>query len=271
MGRRRHPFAHVDEQSDPGRWIGVLDRLRSNPQYARYKERIRALLSPQRGARYLEIGVGTGADAIDFTRRHRIEVVGADSSAAMVEEARRRGLAGAVVADAHALPFEPDAFDGAWADRTFQHLADPVRALAEVVRVVRPGGPVVVADPDYGTQVVNIPDQDLADRVLRFRAGVGNWRLGHQMPRLFTGAGLTDVRAEAVPIVITDPADLEGALGLRTWAALAVDQALLDREDAGRWEAALDEAAAGGWFLYAFCIFITAGRVTSIPPGSAPP
>jgi SAM-dependent methyltransferase len=192
-------------------------------------------------------------------------VVGVDSSAAMIDEARRRGLAHALVADAHELPFEADRFDGVWADRTCQHLAEPETALAEIVRVVRPGGVVVVADPDYGTQVVNIPDQDLAERVLRFRAGVGNWRLGHQMARLFAQSGLRDVRAEAVPIVITDPTALDRALGLRTWAGLAAEQGLLEPADVTPWEDALDEAVTGGWFLYAFCVFITAARVASPP------
>jgi SAM-dependent methyltransferase len=261
VSRPRHPFAHVDDQSDPRAWIDVLDRLRSDPLYATYKARVAELLDPVRGGRYLEVGCGTGADAIELARRCGVEVVGVDSSVAMVEEARGRGLAGAQVADAHALPFDADLFDGAWADRTFQHLADPVRAMAELARVIRPGGPVVVADPDYGTQIVNMPDQELADRVLRFRAGVGNWRLGHQMTRLFGEAGLVDVRVEAVPIVVTDPAALDNALGLRTWAGLAEAQGLLDGADVARWEAALDAAAAGGWFLYAFCVFITTGRV----------
>ena len=266
MSRPRHPFAHVDDQSDPRAWIGVLDRLRSDPLYTRYKVRVAELLEPVRGGRYLEVGSAAGADAIELARRCGVEVVGVDSSVAMVEEARRRGLAGAHVADAHALPFDAGLFDGAWADRTFQHLADPAQALAEMARVVRPGGAIVVADPDYGTQVVNIPAQDLADRVLRFRAGVGNWRLGHQMARLFAEAGLTDVRAEAVPIVVTEPSALDNALGLRTWAGLAAAQGLLDGADVTRWEAALDEAAAGGWFLYAFCVFITTGRVAPRRP-----
>ncbi len=182
MSRAWHPFAHVDDEKDPQAWIDVLDRLRADPLYARYKARVAGL-------------------------------------------------------------------------------ADPAKALAEIARVVRPGGVVVVADPDYGTQVVNVPDQDLADRVLRFRAGVGNWRLAHQMRRPFVETGLTDVRAEAVPIVITDPAALDHALGLRTWAGLAAEQGLLDHADVKAWEDAVDTAAAGGWFLYSFSLFITSGRV----------
>ena len=256
----RHPFTRVDEQSDPAVWIDVLDRLRGDLLYVGYKRRVADLLEAQPGGRFLEVGAGTGADALDVARRFQVSVVGADVSKAMVDEARRRGLADAVVADAHRLPFSSEDFDGAWADRTFQHLADPLTALTELVRVVRPGGRIVIADPDYGTQVVNIPDQDLARRVLAFRAGVGNWTLAHQMPRLFAEAGVRDIDAEAIPIVIRDPQALDNALGLRDWARLGVEQGSIGRDDAVRWESMLDASIAGGWFLYAFNIFITCGK-----------
>ena len=103
-----------------------------------------------------------------------------------------------------------DTFDGARADRTFQHLVDPVAALTEPVRVVR-----------------------LADRVLAFRAGVGHWRLAHQMRRLYVEAGLGETEAECVPIVLQEPTALDNALGLRSWAGLAYDQGLLAAHDAG--------------------------------------
>jgi hypothetical protein len=71
-----------------------------------------------------------------------------------------------------------------------------------MARVVNPGGTIVVVDPDYGTQVVDVPDQELARRVLRFQAdGVRNGTPAHQMWRLFAREGLADVHVEAAPIV----------------------------------------------------------------------
>jgi SAM-dependent methyltransferase len=174
----------------------------------------------------------------------------------------RRGLRETVVADAHALPFAPAAFDGVWADRTVQHLADPVKALGEMVRVAKPGARVVVADPDYGTQVVEGPDQELADRVLGFRArhGVRHGRLAHRMGGLFVEAGLGDVRVEAMPIVVRDPGALDNAMGLRDWAGLACAHGLVEPDEVAEWQESLDRAAANGCFLYAFSLFITAGR-----------
>jgi SAM-dependent methyltransferase len=258
--RTRHPFADVDAQDDPPAWVAVLDRLRCHPAYAAYKARGAELLEPGPEGRYLDIGCGTGADALQLAGQAGCSVAGVDRSQTMIGEARRRGLTDAVVADAPQLPFPADEFDGAWADRTFQHLADPPAALAELVRVVRPGGTVVIADPDYATQVVNIPDQELAERVLGFRAGVGHWRLAHQMPRLCAEAGLADILVEAVPIVLQDPASLDNALGLRSWARVAHEQGDLAHDDVGAWEASIDQAAAGGWFLYSFSIFITRAR-----------
>ena len=79
------------------------------------------------------------------------------------------------------------------------------------------------------------------------------------MPRLFAVAGLTDIEAEVVPIVVRDPDALDNALGLRDWGRLAVEQGLIGRDDAAAWESMLDASIAGGWFLYALNIFITRG------------
>jgi SAM-dependent methyltransferase len=262
---RDHAFTNVDAQPDPAAWVEVLDKLRHEPLYAAYERRTVELLDPQPGGRYLEVGTGTGTDALACAERFDVTVVGADASRVMIEEAARRGLPEAAVADAHSLPFEPESFDGAWADRTFQHLADPVAALKEMVRVVKHGGSVVVVDPDYGTQAVDVPDQDLARRVLRFRAeyALRNGTLAHQMGRLFVQAGLTDVQVEAVPIVLRDPKALDNALGLRDWASFAHEQGLVEADEVSAWETALDEAAANGSFLYSFWLFITAGRKLS--------
>jgi SAM-dependent methyltransferase len=260
MGKAEHPFTNVDAQPDPGVWISALDRLREDPSYAAYKRRLSELIDPRPGGRYLEVGCGTGSDAMTFGERFGVDVVGVDASSAMVAEAARRGLQEAVLADAHSLPFPSASFDGAWADRTVQHLADPDVAVGELVRVVRPGGTVLVADPDYATQVVNVPDQELATRVLAFKLRRRHASLAHQMSRLFTQAGLTSVAVEVAPIVVRDPEALDHALGLRDWAGLAADQGLLPRADVAAWESALDEAASNGWFLYSFSLFITHGR-----------
>ena len=261
MPGSEHPFTAVDDQPDPTTWIEILDHIRAEPAYAAYKVRIGELLRPVAGGKYLEVGAGTGDDALALAARFGVEVVGVDASATMVEEARRRGLRDALVGDAHALPFTDASFDGSWSDRTFQHLADPPGALAELARVTKPGGRIVLADPDYDTQVVDVTDQALARRVLLFRAdhALRNGTLAHRMGGLFVRAGLEDVSVEATAVVLRDPTALDNAMGLRTWARTAHQRGMLRAEDVAAWERELDEAVSGGRFLYAFNVFLTAG------------
>jgi SAM-dependent methyltransferase len=256
-----HGFTSVDRQDEPRFWVEVLDRVRREPAYRAYKERIGELLRPAAGGTYLDVGAGAGDDALALAERYSVRVVGADSSQTMVEEMRRRGLEKAHVADAHALPFPDATFDGCWADRVFQHLADPVAALAELRRVTKPGGRVVVADPDYDTQVVEVSDQELARRIFRFRADhlLRNGTLAHRVGGLFIGAGLADVTVEAQPVVLRDPTALDNAMGLRSWAEVAHERGLATGDDVRAWERQIDEAVAGGRFLYAFTLFLTAG------------
>ena len=258
-----HAFTAIDEQDEPSSWIEVLDHVRQEPAYAAYKRRVAELLEPVRGGRYLDVGAGTGEEALALASRFAVDVVGIDVSSAMVAEARRRGLRDAVVASAEALPFDDASFDGCWADRVFQHLADPEAALGEMVRITRPGGRVVVADPDYDTQVVDVPDQELARRVLRFRADhlLRHGTIAHRMGSLFARAGLADVRVEAAPVVLRDPAALDNAMGLRTWAGVAEKRGLLPAGDGEAWERALDTAVVDNRFLYAFTVFLTAGTM----------
>jgi SAM-dependent methyltransferase len=86
----------------------------------------------------LEIGCGTG----HFTRwlaERGLHVTGLDTSPAMLAEARRRGSPSCVLGDALALPFARGAFDLTFLITTLEFVSDPLRALAEAVRVARQG------------------------------------------------------------------------------------------------------------------------------------
>ncbi|WP_235949473.1 class I SAM-dependent methyltransferase [Candidatus Frankia alpina] len=95
------------------------------------------------GERLLEIGVGTGLISRAFAERGR-SVVGVDLSAAMLAHAHER-LPGRIVrADAAALPLRTGAVDACLAVHVLHLVGDPDRVLAEVARVLRPGGLLAV-------------------------------------------------------------------------------------------------------------------------------
>ncbi|HEY6101091.1 MAG TPA: ubiquinone/menaquinone biosynthesis methyltransferase, partial [Anaeromyxobacter sp.] len=105
------------------------------------------------GSRALDVCTGTGDLAFELARRVGASgaVIGVDFSEQMLERAREKGAArGSSVdfrqADALELPFTDDAFDAATVAFGARNLADLDQGLAEMARVVRPGGTVVVLD-----------------------------------------------------------------------------------------------------------------------------
>lgn len=88
----------------------------------------------------LEIGTGSGAAADDL--RERSAPVGTDISHAMLQRARAREASPRplLAADVQALPFAEASFDWAVASLVFCEVADPLRGLRELRRVLRPGG-----------------------------------------------------------------------------------------------------------------------------------
>jgi SAM-dependent methyltransferase len=90
----------------------------------------------------LDVGCGTGDQSERIQREAGVEVVGLDPSPRMVDLTMGRGLR-AVTGDAQALPFAGGTFDGVVAIRVLYHLPDLDRGLAEIARVLRPGGRLV--------------------------------------------------------------------------------------------------------------------------------
>jgi len=97
-----------------------------------------------KGEDVLEVGCGVGIDTTAFARAGA-RVTGCDLTEVGValtrEQLRLEGLPGtAVVANAESLPFADASFDLVWSWGVIHHTPDPVRAVAEIRRVLRPGG-----------------------------------------------------------------------------------------------------------------------------------
>jgi SAM-dependent methyltransferase len=103
------------------------------------------LAGPVTGERVLDVGAGTGWFTQAFAGAGA-QVVGLDVSLAMLRVAAGKGLAISLVrADAHALPFQPEAFDLVYAVTVLEFLPDPERVVAGMWSAVRAGGRLVIA------------------------------------------------------------------------------------------------------------------------------
>jgi ubiquinone/menaquinone biosynthesis C-methylase UbiE len=112
------------------------------------------------GLRLLDCGCGVGSITLGLAEAVAPgEVVGVDFQAAQVARAQalaaERGVTNVrfEVASVYALPFPDGSFDAVFANTLLLHLAEPLHALREMRRVLRPGGVVAVADDDHSTQI----------------------------------------------------------------------------------------------------------------------
>jgi phosphatidylethanolamine/phosphatidyl-N-methylethanolamine N-methyltransferase len=129
------------------RWAPVYD-LVFGPVFERGRRA--AIIAAERiGGRILEVGVGTGISLPDYARVNRI--VGVDISAAMLDKARERvvelGLdhvEALEVMDAERLTFADGSFDVVVAQYVVTAVPNPEAALDEFIRVLRPGGEIVI-------------------------------------------------------------------------------------------------------------------------------
>src|SRR5262249_16677104 len=130
--------------------VGALDMMAQIPTLRRLKAWAVERLDPQPGQLAVDVGCGTGEDAMALATVGRGGgAVGADVSSARVGEAGRRAAAVGSPADfdvapAEKLPFADGEVDLLRCERVLQHVAQPAAAVAEMARVLRPGGRVAV-------------------------------------------------------------------------------------------------------------------------------
>jgi ubiquinone/menaquinone biosynthesis C-methylase UbiE len=156
------------------------------------------------GRSLLDVGCGPGSITVDLARRVAPgPVTAVDASVEAVDLARAAAQeAGAdnvefLVSDVHGLDLPEGAFDVVHAHQVLQHVADPVRALAEMRRVARPGGVVAACDSDYSGMYwyPRLPEleewMDLYQRIARRNGGEPD--AGRHMVAWAREAGFTDV------------------------------------------------------------------------------
>jgi ubiquinone/menaquinone biosynthesis C-methylase UbiE len=102
-------------------------------------------------ARVLEVAPGPGYFAIELAKLGDYQITGLDISKSFVEMARRNAAQANVAVDfrlgsASAMPLENDHFDFLFCRAAFKNFSEPLRALQEMQRVLRPGGRALIID-----------------------------------------------------------------------------------------------------------------------------
>jgi SAM-dependent methyltransferase len=179
------------------------------------------------GLDLLDVGCGPGTITLDLAARVAPgSVVGVDAAEEVVARAEAaRAEAGAAnvrfeAGDAYELAFADESFDVAHAHQVLHHLIDPVRALREMRRVLRPGGLLATRETDYGAYLW-APDDPRLDRWLALFHQVaahngGDADAGRRLKGWVQGAGFDELTVSSSTWTFTEPEDRSWWGGL--WA-----------------------------------------------------
>jgi len=194
------------------------------------------------------------------------EVVALDYSAATIAAAVERHDGSNVrymTGDVSAMNLPADSFDGVWCERVLQHVDDADVALAELIRVTRPGGRICLIDTDWGSLAFDGVPAVLANRVMQIMHGRLTPRqhdMGRTLRRRLVARGLTQLTATPVTCMFANPASaavvlpmINPLVGQDTWMS---PPGVRDE-----WFSHVDAAGARGDFLAVLTIWVVAGTV----------
>jgi arsenite methyltransferase len=148
-----------------------IERSYATPDVVAQRRFVLDLLNLQRGERVLDIGSGPGylVEEMAAVVGETGAVHGVDASAAMnaIAAGRTAGQPWVRIdeGDVLELPYDDDAFDVAVSAQVYEYVADMPSALAELRRVLRPGGRALILDTDWDSLVWHIKDRELHRRV----------------------------------------------------------------------------------------------------------
>jgi ubiquinone/menaquinone biosynthesis C-methylase UbiE len=215
-------------------------------------------LELKEGEQVLDIGCGPGLLAHDIAASvgRTGRVCGIDISEDMLAMSRKRCAEQSWTefqnADATKLPYSDRSFGAAVSTQVYEYVADVPAALAELYRVMRPGGRVVILDTDYGSLVIHTEDEVRMKRILSaWDEHFVHARLPRTLSWQLRDAGFIIQHRDVIPMFNPEYHDntyAKRALGIM--AGFAAGRKGVSKDEAEAWLAEFSELGTQGKFFF---------------------
>jgi SAM-dependent methyltransferase len=229
------------------------------PDSTQLRRRTYELLQTERGSRVVDVGCGAGTAVAELAALGA-DAAGIDAAPEAVAFARElHPDCPFEVGDAQRLPFPDQSLDGYRAEKLYHALDDPDKACAEALRVLEPGGRIVLVGQDWELFAIDSDDPLLTMTMLTSCADeMVNGRVARRYRNLLLDTGFDDVSCEVHTAVLTDP-----ELALFTVARLArgaVQAGAVSESQADAWLDDQRRRADRDRLFVAMPQFVAAGR-----------
>ena len=275
---RTDELAQIDAASEPDRWLRMLRGMwPGNEEKRRRYRRLFTSLVDSPGVRVLEVGCGAGGALRFFVEcvPDASLAVGVDPSYLAIVEASRVVETGAPVLgpiprflamDGRQLAFPDRTFDIVYCSRVLVHAPEPERILAEMVRVLKIGGSLLVVEPDRDGMLSSV-EHDWINRRFWSHLRSLNPEIGRRLYRQLHRLGLAEIQVESAFNVTTRPPTHDQVLEVERAVAecrgeywTLVESGLCTANQLARYAEALREAEETGIYLRSDLEFVYSAR-----------
>lgn len=235
-----------------------VEAMYMTPDVVAQSHEVLRVLELREGERIVDIGSGPGFLAVDMGMKVGAvgRVCGIDVSESMIAMSKARCIDQPWIefriGDATHLPFSDSDFDVAISTQVYEYISDVPTALAELYRVLRPGGRALILDTDWDSMVWHTEDRARMDRIL---AAWNEHLVDPYLPRTLTQklnrAGFQVESTGVIPLLNAEydaNTYSHGLIGLV--GAFVIDRQGITKDDVEAWSQDLHQLGEEGTYFF---------------------
>ena len=258
--------ATVGAIRDP-EFVQTLDSINRNRIFENLTDVAYREFEASLGDHVLDVGCGTGevlaklSSVVGKSGR----VVGLDSNQSMLAEVRSRlgGLdpaPGSVLGRCECMPFKDEEFDRVRAERVLIYSTEMHSAISEMIRVTKPGGRVLIAEPDLATSIPASGKRQLTRRILQYsQDSHGASDVARSAHKVLLSAGMENVNIVPVVSLLREYPIWFQAFRIEAMLERQVNEGVVTEEEASDWLRDLEVSGVNGSFFWSVTSFVVTG------------